>query len=111
SSLMPEAPFHIGLQAARFLSSLQPLIPTPGADMTPTKILGLTVLCATALVAGVASAQDVYKIGLVSPLSGANARYGAFANKGANLAAKEINAAGGVLGKKLEFVSGDSQCV
>lgn len=55
--------------------------------------------------------SDVYKIGLISPLSGANARYGAFANKGANLAAKEINAAGGVLGKKIEFVPGDSQCV
>jgi branched-chain amino acid transport system substrate-binding protein len=56
-------------------------------------------------------AQDAYKIGLISPMSGANARYGAFANKGANLAAREINAAGGVQGKKLEFVSGDSQCV
>jgi branched-chain amino acid transport system substrate-binding protein len=58
-----------------------------------------------------AFAQDAYKVGLVSPMSGANARYGAFANKGATLAAKEINAAGGVNGKKLEFVSGDSQCV
>ena len=69
------------------------------------------MLGATILVAAPVAAQDVYKIGLVSPLSGANARYGAFANKGANLAAKEINAAGGVLGKKLELVSGDSQCV
>ena len=58
-----------------------------------------------------AFAQDAYKVGLVSPMSGANARYGAFANKGATLAANEINAAGGVNGKKLEFVSGDSQCV
>ena len=66
---------------------------------------------ATIVVAAPVAAQEVYKIGLVSPLSGANARYGAFANKGANLAAKEINAAGGVLGKKLELVSGDSQCV
>ncbi len=66
---------------------------------------------AATLFATAASAQDTYRIGLVSPLSGANARYGAFANKGANLAAKEINAAGGVMGKKIEFVSGDSQCV
>jgi len=62
-------------------------------------------------VTGIATAQDAFKVGLVSPLSGPNARYGAFANKGANLAAKEINAAGGLLGRKLEFVSGDSQCV
>jgi branched-chain amino acid transport system substrate-binding protein len=58
-----------------------------------------------------AFAQSAYKIGLISPLSGANARYGAFANKGANLALKEINASGGVLGRKLELVPGDSQCV
>lgn len=68
----------------------------------------LLAACSAALPA---LAQEAYKIGLVSPLSGANARYGAFANKGANLAAKEINAAGGVQGRKLELVSGDSQCV
>jgi len=37
-----------------------------------------------------AFAQDAFKVGIVSPMSGANARYGAFANKGAALAAKEI---------------------
>ncbi|MDR6860882.1 ABC transporter substrate-binding protein [Variovorax guangxiensis] len=58
-----------------------------------------------------AQAADTFKIGIISPMSGPNARYGAFANKGAALAAKEINAAGGVLGKKIELVSGDSQCV
>ncbi len=78
---------------------------------TTRRLAALTVWGAAALAAGAAQAQDAFKIGLVSPLSGANARYGAFANKGANLAAKEINAAGGLLGKKLEFVSGDSQCV
>ncbi|SEM37244.1 amino acid/amide ABC transporter substrate-binding protein, HAAT family [Variovorax sp. YR750] len=59
-----------------------------------------------------ASAQtDTFKVGVIAPMSGPNARYGAFANKGAALAAKEINAAGGVLGKQIELVSGDSQCV
>jgi branched-chain amino acid transport system substrate-binding protein len=71
----------------------------------------LAAFSAASLHATQAAAQDAYKIGIISPLSGANARYGAFANKGANLAAKEINAAGGVQGRKLEFVSGDSQCV
>ena len=34
---------------------------------------------------------DVLKIGLISPLSGANARYGAFAGKGASqIAAREV---------------------
>jgi len=58
-----------------------------------------------------AGAQDAFKIGIISPMSGPNARYGAFANKGAALAAKEINASGGLLGRKIELVSGDSQCV
>lgn len=81
--------------------------------MNHRTIARLVAACAavSAMVCTAVQAQDVLKIGLVSPLSGANARYGAFANKGANLAAKEINAAGGVMGRKIEFVSGDSQCV
>lgn len=58
-----------------------------------------------------AQSADTFKIGIISPMSGPNARYGAFANKGAQLAAKEINAAGGALGKQIQLVSGDSQCV
>lgn len=58
-----------------------------------------------------AQTSETFKIGIISPMSGPNARYGAFANKGAALAAKEINAAGGVLGKQIQLVSGDSQCV
>jgi branched-chain amino acid transport system substrate-binding protein len=50
------------------------------------------------------------KVGIVSPQSGANSRYGAFAWKGARLAADEINAEGGILGRKIELVNGDSQC-
>lgn len=71
--------------------------------------VALGALCA--LAAAHAQSADTLKIGIISPMSGPNARYGAFANKGAALAAKEINAAGGVLGKKIELVSGDSQCV
>jgi branched-chain amino acid transport system substrate-binding protein len=56
------------------------------------------------------SESDAIKVGIVSPQSGANSRYGAFAWKGAQLAAAEINAAGGVLGRKIVLVSGDSQC-
>jgi branched-chain amino acid transport system substrate-binding protein len=69
--------------------------------------LAISALCAS----GALAQADVLKIGLVSPLSGANARYGAFAGKGAMLAAKEINAAGGLMGKKVELITGDSQCV
>jgi len=80
--------------------------------ITLCRRLAGVLLAAGAVIAAPAWSQgDAYKIGLISPMSGANARYGAFANRGAALAVKEINAAGGVLGKKIELVSGDSQCV
>ncbi len=49
------------------------------------------------------------RIGLVAPMSGANARYGSFSMRGAQLAAKEINDAGGVGGRKITLIPGDSQ--
>lgn len=78
-------------------------------SVTRMAAVALSGLCA--LASANAQSADTLKIGIISPMSGPNARYGAFANKGAALAAKEINAAGGVLGKKIELVSGDSQCV
>jgi len=74
----------------------------------------VAALAATIMTLGAAAAEqggDVIKIGVVSPLSGASSRYGAYAVRGAALAVDEINGAGGVLGKKLELVQGDSQCV
>ena len=76
------------------------------ARMAAVVLGGLCVLASAH-----AQSADTLKIGIISPMSGPNARYGAFANKGAALAAKEINAGGGVLDKKIELVSGDSQCV
>jgi branched-chain amino acid transport system substrate-binding protein len=49
------------------------------------------------------------RLGLVSPMSGPNARYGSFSLRGAQLAAKEINAAGGIGGRQLRIFSADSQ--
>src|ERR1700710_511043 len=55
--------------------------------------------------------SDVVRIGIVSPNTGAAARYGAFAWRGAQLARDQINAAGGINGKKIELFQGDSQCI
>ena len=55
------------------------------------------------------AAGETIKLGLVAPMSGPNARYGSFSMRGAQLAVKEINDAGGVDGRKIELVSGDSQ--
>lgn len=54
--------------------------------------------------------DNVVKIGVVAPMTGSNARYGAYALHGAQLAINEINGAGGVDGKQLQIDSADSQC-
>jgi len=56
-----------------------------------------------------AGAADPIKIGFPIPLSGPTAVYGAPVLKGAQMAAAEINANGGVLGRKLEILARDSK--
>lgn len=53
---------------------------------------------------------DTYKIGVTAPLSGDAAVYGEPARNMIQIAADEINAAGGINGKKLEIVSEDDKC-
>ena len=55
--------------------------------------------------------SDVLKIGAVLPLSGDASNYGKSAQRGINLAVKEINAGGGVMGKKLEPIFEDDKAV
>ena len=58
---------------------------------------------------GPADAQNTIKVGVPMPLSGPAALYGEPAVKGARMFVEEINAAGGVLGKKIELVVRDSK--
>lgn len=64
---------------------------------------------AGALTAIPVQAADTIKLGIVAPMSGPNARYGAFSMHGAELAVKEINDAGGVNGMQIELFNADSQ--
>lgn len=57
-----------------------------------------------------AQAQETIKIGVPVPLSGSYSRAGKDILNGAQLAADDINAKGGVLGKKIELVSEDDKC-
>ena len=50
------------------------------------------------------------KIGLLAPLSGQVPTFGVSTKEGVEMAVKEWNDKGGVLGKKIELVVGDSQC-
>lgn len=62
---------------------------------------------AAATLAGAANAADTIKIGVAGPLTGSDAAFGAQLKNGADQAVQDINAAGGILGKKIEVVVGD----
>ena len=70
----------------------------------------LTLLLALALAAPPAAfAQKTIKVGMPMPLSGPPALFGDPASKGAMMFVEEINAKGGVLGRKLELLVRDSK--
>ena len=56
-----------------------------------------------------AIAADPIKIGFPMPLSGPASVYGVPVVKGAEMAVQEINAAGGILGRKVELLTRDSK--
>src|SRR5258708_25816676 len=74
--------------------------------LLPTLVLGLALG-----VAGCKNAADenVIKVGEFASLTGKEAAFGQSSHKGTQLAIDEINAAGGVLGKKLELVYEDNR--
>jgi len=65
---------------------------------------------ATAFGAGVAKAAGTIEIGVAGPMTGQYASFGEQLRRGAEMAVKDINAAGGVLGKKLKLEIGDDAC-
>lgn len=73
-----------------------------------TSVLALSGLLCTAF-AVQAPAQETIKIGVNMPLTGPVAASGNYIANGARIAADRINAAGGVLGKKLELLIEDNK--
>ena len=72
------------------------------------KTLGKSLILGAMLLAGVSQAQTVRINGLVE-LSGTGATSGTNFDNGIKLAVREINAAGGILGRKVDYVSYDTQ--
>ena len=68
------------------------------------------MVLAIGLAAPLARAQDTLKIGVLAPLSGSYEDAGIDIVNGAKLAVEQINASGGVLGKKLELIPQDDAC-
>ncbi len=75
------------------------------------KKTGFMLLAALALLASgaVAFAADTVRIGLSAPITGNYAEYGENFKYSVTMAAEKINAAGGLLGKKVEIVVMDSK--
>src|SRR5579871_2953905 len=73
-----------------------------------TAALAITLLSGTALLSGAARAETI-KIGVNEPLTGAFAASGTYVVNGAKIAADEINAKGGILGKQIELVIEDNK--
>ncbi len=71
----------------------------------------LLLLAAVAAAVGVAQAraQDV-AVATAGPMTGGDAIFGEQMKRGAEMAVKDINEAGGLLGKKLTLEVGDDQC-
>lgn len=69
----------------------------------------LLALGASLALAGAAAAQDIV-IGVAGPMTGQYASFGKQLRDGAELAVADLNAAGGVLGKKIRLEVGDDAC-
>ncbi len=72
------------------------------------RLAGIALALGAAALASPAWAQQIIKIGAINPYSGPLALYGNEVTRGYELAVDQINAAGGVLGRKVELVRGDA---
>ena len=71
--------------------------------------LKLIAACSMTILATAGFAQDVIKIANIVELSGGGATAGTNFKNGVELAVKEINASGGILGKKIQTNTADTQ--
>ena len=72
-----------------------------------SKRFALLLSLALLVVTAVAAQQAPIKIGAILPLTGSGASYGVWMKGGTEMAAEEINAAGGIAGRKLEVIYED----
>lgn len=82
---------------------------TVSVRMTRLFMMWCVVLSATLFPISLLAAQGVVKIGLSYPETGPYAKQGLDQRRAADMAAEEINAAGGILGKKVQLVYRDTK--
>ncbi|MBF0508997.1 MAG: ABC transporter substrate-binding protein [Deltaproteobacteria bacterium] len=76
--------------------------------MRKRALLMSLIFCLMGILAGGALAQDKVKVGVILPLTGELAKFGEIERKSFILGVEEINAAGGVNGKKIELIIEDT---
>src|ERR1700731_5028941 len=76
--------------------------------MKPSKLIGLA-LGASFAPSTAAPAQDI-TIGVAGPMTGGGSAFGRQMKNGGEQAVADLNAAGGILGKKLVLEVGDDAC-
>lgn len=76
--------------------------------MTKTAVVLASLLATTAITVP-ALANDPIKIGVVTPLSGTYTPIGQQVRWGLELAAKEVNAAGGIMGRQIQLIFEDEE--
>jgi branched-chain amino acid transport system substrate-binding protein len=96
-----------GEKSAFFTSVCALMLICVSGEVLMNKTL-LSLLATFAILAGT-SAQETIKIGEFASLTGKEASFGQSSHNGTALAFEEINAAGGVLGKKIELIYEDDQ--
>ena len=78
--------------------------------MRPSRLAAqISLIIAALFAASCARQSETIRVGEYASLTGKEATFGQASHKGALLAVEEINAAGGVLGKKLELIAEDDQ--
>ena len=72
------------------------------------QVASIVLLAGAAVLTQAAFAQQAIKIGAINPYSGPMALYGTEVTRGYELAVDQVNAAGGLMGRKIELVRGDA---
>jgi branched-chain amino acid transport system substrate-binding protein len=70
-------------------------------------VILISIFCIVGLMISGVSAAETVKVGIVLPLTGSQAKFGEIEKNSFDLALEEINASGGINGKKLELVIKD----
>ena len=75
-----------------------------------SKLIVAAAVSAALFGTGSAMAEETIKAGIAGPVTGPVAQYGDMEFTGGLMAAEQINAAGGIKGKKLEAIKYDDAC-